>query len=46
MSIYINTDLISLFILAFLIILFLSWLVLNTLKEGRKALEEIKKDLK
>ena len=46
MSKYINTDLISLFILAFLIILFLSWLVLNTLKEGRKALEEIKKDLK
>ena len=39
-----DTTLISLVILTTLIISSLSWLVLNTLKEGRKAIEEIKKD--
>ncbi|KGF96530.1 hypothetical protein EU95_0415 [Prochlorococcus marinus str. MIT 9201] len=40
----IDTTLISLIILTILIIFSLSWLVLRTLKEGRKALTEIKKD--
>jgi len=35
---------ISLIILTALIISSLSWLVLRTLKEGRKALKEINKD--
>ena len=39
-----DTTLVSLVILTTLIITSLSWLVLRTLKEGRKALEEIKKD--
>ena len=37
----IDTTFISLFILTALIISSLSWLVLKTLKEGRKALNEI-----
>ena len=40
----INTTLISLITLTFLIFSTLSWLVLRTLKEGRKALKEINKD--
>ncbi|KGF91581.1 hypothetical protein [Prochlorococcus marinus] len=40
----VNTNLISLVTLAILIISSLSLLVLKTLKEGRKALEEINKD--
>ena len=40
----IDTTLISLITLSFLIISALSWLVLRTLKEGRKALTEIDKD--
>ena len=35
---------ISLFLLTFLIISFLTWLVIKTLKEGRKALKEINND--
>ena len=35
---------VSLIILTILIASFLFWLVLNTLKEGRKALQEINKD--
>ena len=35
---------ISLITLTFLIIISLSWLVLRTLREGRKALKEINKD--
>ena len=41
---YINTNYISLISLTALIISFLSWLISRTLKEGRKALEEINKD--
>ena len=40
----IDTTFISLISLIILIISSLSWLVLRTLKEGRKALTEIKKD--
>ena len=40
----IDTTLISLITLTILIIFSLSWLVLITLKEGRKALKEINKD--
>ena len=40
----INTTLISLITLTILIISSMSWLVLRTLKEGRKALTEIDKD--
>ena len=36
----------SLLTLTFLIISSLLWLVIRTLKEGRKALSEINKDLK
>ena len=39
-----DETLISLITLTILIISSLSWLVLRTLKEGRKALSEIKKD--
>ena len=39
----IDTTLISLITLSILIISLLSWLVLRTLKEGRKALTEINK---
>ena len=39
-----DTTLISLVTLSLLIISSLSWLVLRTLKEGRKALKEINKD--
>ena len=42
----VNTTFISLITLTILIIISLSWLVLRTLKEGRKALKEINKDLK
>ena len=40
----IDTTHISLITLTIIIISFLSWLVLRTLKEGRKALTEINKD--
>ena len=40
----IDTTHISLITLTILIVSFLSWLVLRTLKEGRKALTEINKD--
>jgi len=39
-----ETNLISLILLTFFITSFLSWLVLRTLKEGRKALHEISED--
>jgi len=39
----ISTTLVSLITLTIVIISFLSWLVLRTLKEGRKALKEINK---
>ena len=39
-----DTTLISLIILTLLILTSLSWLVIKTLKEGRKALKEINKD--
>ena len=41
----IDTTLISLITLIIFTISSLSWLVLRTLKEGRKALKEINKDL-
>ena len=41
---YIDTTLISLITLTILIISSLSWLVLRTLREGRKALKEMNKD--
>ena len=41
----IDTTTISLFILIIFTISSLSWLVFRTLKEGRKALEEINEDL-
>ena len=41
----IDTTLISLTILIIFTIASLSWLVLRTLKEGRKALKEINNDL-
>jgi hypothetical protein len=44
MAINIDTTFISLFALTILIIFSLSWLVLKTLKEGRKALKEINND--
>jgi len=44
LSNYIDTTLISLVALSILIITSLSWLVLRTLKEGRKALTDISKD--
>ena len=40
----IDATFISLTILTFLITSSLSWLVLRTLKEGRKALKEVNKD--
>ena len=40
----IDKTFISLITLTFLIISSLSWLVLRTLKEGRKALSEMNKD--
>tara|TARA_B100000945_G_C20230612_1_gene525107 strand:- start:298 stop:438 length:141 start_codon:yes stop_codon:yes gene_type:complete len=42
----VHAPLISLITLTFLIISYLSWLLLRTLKEGRKALEEINEDSK
>jgi len=44
MAINIDTNFISLITLTIFIISSLSWLLLRTLKEGRKALEEINKD--
>ena len=41
-----NTTFISLITLTILIIISLSWLVLRTLKEGRKGLKEINNDSK
>ena len=41
----IDTNLISLITLIIFTISSLSWLVLRTLKEGRKALKEINKDI-
>ena len=41
-----NPTLLSLITLTFIIISALSWLVLRTLKEGKKALEEINQDSK
>ena len=40
----VDTTFISLILLTILIISSLSWLLLRTLKEGRKAVKEIKKD--
>ena len=45
MSNNIDVTFISLVTLAVLIISSISWFVLRTLKEGRKALKEIKKDV-
>ncbi len=45
MANHIDTTFFSLITLTVLIISSLSWLVLRTLKEGRKALKEINKDL-
>ena len=42
----IDTNIISLFSLGILLVFFLTWLVLRTLKEGIIALHEIKKDSK
>tara|TARA_S200000501_G_C20268320_1_gene501675 strand:+ start:222 stop:356 length:135 start_codon:yes stop_codon:yes gene_type:complete len=39
-----STITISLFFLGFFIILFLTWLVFKTLKEGKEALKEIKRE--
>ena len=44
MAINIDKTLISLITLTIIIISSLSWLVLRTLKEGRKALKELNKD--
>ena len=44
MANYIDPTLISLITLAIFVVSSLSWLVLRTLKEGRKALKEINKD--
>ena len=44
MAINIDITLISLITLTIIIISSLSWLVLKTLKEGRKALKELNKD--
>ena len=46
MDIFINNTFFSLAILTFLIISSLTWLVLSTLKEGRKALKEINNNSK
>ncbi|MBO8219701.1 hypothetical protein [Prochlorococcus marinus] len=43
---YIDTTFFSLIILSVVIISSISWLVLRTLKEGRKALKEINQDSK
>ena len=43
---HIDTTFISLTALTLLLISSLSWLVLTTLKEGRKALNEVNKDFK
>ena len=43
---YFNPTLFSLITLTLIIISTLSWLVLRTLKEGKKAIEEINQDLK
>ena len=45
MTNYTETTFISLITLSLIIIFLLSWLVLRTLKEGRKAQKEIDKDL-
>ena len=42
----IDTTFISLITLSFLIAFSLSWLVMRTLKEGKKALKEINEDSK
>ena len=44
MALNIDKTLISLITLTIIIISSLSWLVLRTLKEGRKALKELNKD--
>ena len=41
-----NVLLISTLLLAITITLFLSWLVIKTLKEGKEAIREMKKDSK
>ena len=46
MAVNFNSTFISLITLTILIIISLTWLVLRTLKEGRKALKEINKDSK
>jgi len=43
---HIDTTFFSLIILSVVIISSISWLVLRTLKEGRKALKEINQDSK
>ena len=43
---HIDTTLISLITLAFLIFSSLLWLILRTLQEGREALKEVNQDLK
>ena len=44
MTNHVDITIISLITLTFLIVSLLYWLVLRTLKEGRKALKEINKD--
>jgi len=44
MSTHVDTTIVSLSLLIFIITFLLSWLTLRTLKEGRKALKEINKD--
>ncbi len=39
-------SLISLFLLSFFILMFLSWLVIKTLKEGKEALKEMGRNTK
>ena len=46
MNNYIDINFISLASLTFFIILTLSWLVFMTLREGRKALKEVNRNLK
>ena len=46
MTVYFDLTLISLITLTILVSFSLSWLVFRTLKEGRKALEEINKNSK
>ena len=40
----VSTSLISLVFLTFFIVLVLCWLVIKTLKEGKEALQEMRKD--